>query len=187
MRHSQAQRRPRSGVSGRPRSRRRSGGLAKVDVSQSGKPKPSPSRGTGRPRFALPSNLRGSLRHLDDAQLQTLLRAVIEEAGRRGRPINVGLSSSPQSESVKASKRPPPAAARTRAKTTPISPGQEKIIRAASSLAIQSAMKRCRDRTAQQCGQPACDPARDSSARPASRPSTEMSSSNSSQCSPLPE
>lgn len=124
---------------GRIPPRRTGRGLAKVNVSQSDRAKPSPSRGTGRPRFALPSNLRGSLRHLDDAQLQTLLQAVIEEAGRRGRPINVGLSSPPQSESGEAPKRAPPAAARTRTQTTPISPGQRKIIRAAFDAGVKPA------------------------------------------------
>ncbi len=42
-------------------------------------------QGTGdRPRLALPGNLAGSLRHLDDAQLETLLRAANAEAARRG-------------------------------------------------------------------------------------------------------
>ena len=108
-------------------------------MSQSDKPKPFPSRGAGRPRFALPSDLRGSLRHLDDAQLDTLLQAVVEEAGRRGRQAGVGRSSPPHSESAQASKRAPAASARTRARTTSISPGQEKIIRAAFDAGVKPA------------------------------------------------
>ena len=37
-----------------------------------------------RGRYALPSDLPGSLRQLDDGQLESLLRAVVEEARRRG-------------------------------------------------------------------------------------------------------
>ena len=118
---------------------RRSCGLAKFGMSQAGKPKPSPSRGTGRPRFALPSELRGSLRHLDDAQLERLLRAVVEEAGRRGRPIGVGISSPPHLGSGEASKHALAAAARKRAATTPISPGQAKIIQAAFDAGVKPA------------------------------------------------
>ena len=50
------------------------------------KPRPADARGAGRPRYALPSDLAGSLRHPDDGQLNRLLRAVTEEARRRGRP-----------------------------------------------------------------------------------------------------
>ena len=108
-------------------------------MSRAGKPKPSPSRGTGRPRFALPSDLRGSLRHLDDAQLERLQRAVVEEAERRGRPIHVGLSSPPHSGSGKASGRALPAGARTKERAAPISPGQAKIIRAAFEAGVKPA------------------------------------------------
>ena len=47
-------------------------------------------RGIGQPRYALPSDLAGSLRHLDDGQLDRLMRAVAEEARRRGRPVGAG-------------------------------------------------------------------------------------------------
>ena len=40
-----------------------------------------------RPGYALPSDLEGSLRHLDDGELDRLLRAVAGEARRRGRPV----------------------------------------------------------------------------------------------------
>lgn len=54
-----------------------------------GRDKPG-STGTGgaeRRRYALPTDLSGSLGHLDDDQFDRLLQAVIEEARRRGRRI----------------------------------------------------------------------------------------------------
>lgn len=106
-------------------------------MTQSGKPKPSPSCRTERPRFALPSDLRGSLPHLDDAQLDKLLRAVVEEAARRGRPTPVGPSPPPHPGSGEPPKRAPAAAAGTRAPS--ISPGQAKIIRAAFDAGVKPA------------------------------------------------
>lgn len=108
-------------------------------MSQAGKPKPSPSCRTERPRFALPSDLRGSLLHLDDAQLDRLLRAVVEEAARRSRPTPVGRSPPPHSGSGEPPKRAPVAPAGTRARTTSISPGQAKIIRAAFEAGVKPA------------------------------------------------
>ena len=72
------------------------------------KPRPADARGAGRPRYALPSDLAGSLRHLDDGQLGRLLRAVTEEARRRGRPTLDERPPPPRSGSGKAPGRVSP-------------------------------------------------------------------------------
>lgn len=89
----------------------------------------------GRPRYVLPPDLSGSLRRLDDGQLDELLRAVVEEARRRGRPV--------------ADEGPPPArgaleksaaaGGRAKRRPLPIAPGQAKIIRAAFEAGVKPA------------------------------------------------
>ena len=49
------------------------------------RPKSGGSGRAGRPRYGLPSDLSGSLRHLDEGQLDRLHRAVVGEV-RRPRP-----------------------------------------------------------------------------------------------------
>ena len=89
-------------------------------------------RGTGnppqpagdRPRLALPGDLAGSLRHLDDTQLDTLLRAANAEAERRGRKTpRAGLPG-------------PPRAGSRKRKAAALTPGQEKIVRAALAAGV---------------------------------------------------
>lgn len=43
------------------------------------KPRSAGTGGAERRRYALPTDLSGSLGHLDDAQFERLLRAVVEE------------------------------------------------------------------------------------------------------------
>ena len=103
------------------------------------KPRPADARGTGRPRYALPSDLAGSLRHLDDGQLNRLLRAVTEEARRRGRPTEDERPPPPRSGSGKASGPLSPGGGKTKARPLPIPPGQAKVIRAALEAGVKPA------------------------------------------------
>ena len=97
---------------------------------------------TGRPRYALPSDLSGSLGHLDDSQLERLLRAVAEEARRRGLPVD-DEGSSPPPPPASARGKPtgsrPAAAAKARRRVLPIAPGQAKVIRAAFEAGVKPA------------------------------------------------
>ena len=95
------------------------------------------SRGEGPPRYALPSDLAGSLRHLDDRQLDRLLGAVTEEVQRRGRPTDNDLASAGHSGTKKASGRVPPSGAKARERSFPVPPGQEKVIRAAFEAGVK--------------------------------------------------
>ena len=97
------------------------------------------SGGAGRPRYVLPSDLSGSLRHLDDDQLDRLLRAVAEEARRRGRPADDEASVPPRSGSGKTPAAAPPVGGKTRARLRPIPPGQAKVIRAAFEAGVKPA------------------------------------------------
>ena len=93
-----------------------------------------PPRATGeRPRLALPGNLAGSLRHLDDAQLETLLSVANAEAVRRGwKTPRVDLRG-PRPDATGAWPR---ASARNRTESTALTPGQEKIVRAALAAGV---------------------------------------------------
>ena len=56
----------------------------------------APSSGDATQRYVLPSDLSASLRHLDDMQLDTLLRAAAVEARRHGPPAGAGDDGSGQ-------------------------------------------------------------------------------------------
>ena len=71
--------------------------------------------------LALPADLDRSLRHLDDANLDRLVEAAIAEARRRGR--QAGKTSG----------------GRGRAKPSPVTPGQEKLILAAFEAGLKPA------------------------------------------------
>ena len=71
--------------------------------------------------YALPADLDGALRHLDDAQLDRLRDAVLAEAGRRGRPDG------------KTPER------RTRRRPAPVTPGQERLVLAAFQSGLKPA------------------------------------------------
>ena len=91
-----------------------------------------PPHGIGdRARLALPGDLAGSLRHLDDDQLETLLRAVNAEAARRGWKSPRADHGSPRRDPAAA----PRASARKRSESA-LTPGQEKIVRAALAAGI---------------------------------------------------
>ena len=93
-----------------------------------------PPQGIGdRPRFALPGDLAGSLRHLEDDQLKTLLHAANAEAERRGwKTGRTDAPRVPQETSATA------AGGRARKPTgsRPLTPGQEKIVRAALAAGV---------------------------------------------------
>ena len=93
-------------------------------------------RGVGQPRYALPSDLAGSLRHLDDGQLDRLMRAVAEEARRRGRPVDAGGVCPPAPAPDKASGLPA-AGGKAKKRAASIPPGQEKVIRAAFEAGVK--------------------------------------------------
>jgi hypothetical protein len=56
-----------------------------------------------RQRFLLPQDLAGSLKHLDDSEIDRLLAAVTTEAERRGRLLRVAASKTPPSEDARTS------------------------------------------------------------------------------------
>lgn len=93
-----------------------------------------PPQATGdRPRLALPGNLAGSLRHLDDDQLETLLRAVNAEAERRGwKSPRADLRGRRRDVTGKS----PRASALKRTESRPLTAGQEKIVRAALAAGV---------------------------------------------------
>ena len=95
------------------------------------------ARSSGRTRYALPSNLPGSLRHLDDAQLDGLLRAVVDEARRRGRPVGGEQAPAPASGPEKPA--PATAVAKTRRRPVPLAPGQARLVRAAFEAGVKPA------------------------------------------------
>ena len=103
------------------------------------KPEAGAARGARRQRYALPSDLSGSLRHLDDAQFDRLLRAVAEEARRRDRPVADENSSPPQSSSGDFPGRVAAAGGGTKKRVLPIAPGQAKVIQAAFEAGVKPA------------------------------------------------
>ena len=108
---------------------RRPGGTART---RSGK-EPSAGAGEPRPRFVLPGNLPRSLRHLEDGQLEDLLRAATAEARRRG--WEAAAAPARQPERGKSSGRLSKAAAGGQA--PPVSPGLERVVRAALEAGVK--------------------------------------------------
>ena len=93
-----------------------------------------PPKVTGdRPRLALPGDLAGSLRHLDNAQLDALLRAATAEAERRGWKTKRADRGGQRRDAAGAAPR---GSARKRAESRPLTPGQEKIVRAALAAGV---------------------------------------------------
>ena len=95
------------------------------------------ARNSGRTRYTLPSNLPDSLRHLDDFQLDELLRAVVKEAGRRGRPL--GGEHAPPPASAPKKPAAATAVAKTRRRPVPLAPGQARLVRAAFEAGVKPA------------------------------------------------
>lgn len=94
-------------------------------------------RCVGQPHYALPSDLSGSLRHLDDGQLDRLMRAVAEEVRRRGRPVDAGGVCPPAPVPGKAAGLPAAAGGKAKKRAGSIPPGQEKVIRAAFEAGVK--------------------------------------------------
>jgi len=92
-----------------------------------------------RTRFVLPSDLPGSLRHLDNAQLDGLLRAVVEEARRRGRPVGGEHAPPPASGSEKPPSPAPAAGGKAKRRLQPLAPGQARLVRAAFEAGVKPA------------------------------------------------
>ncbi len=88
------------------------------------------------PRFVLPADLRGALSGLKDAQLEEVLRAAKDEARRRGWKTGeagarsqVGAKASPVRPGSKAAGEGAP----------PLTPGQERVVRAALEAGVRPA------------------------------------------------
>ena len=81
----------------------------------------------------MPGNLAGSRRHLEDDQLETLLRAANAEAERRGWKTARADPRCPRRDVTGTSPR---ASTRERAVSRPLAPGQEKIVRAALAAGV---------------------------------------------------
>lgn len=101
------------------------------------RPEKGGGRAAGGPRYALPSNLPGSLRRLDDGQLDKLLQAVVEEARRRGRPLGSEPGASPSSGSAKQPGQAPAGVGKAKRRPLPVPPGQERLIRAAFEAGVK--------------------------------------------------
>ena len=97
------------------------------------------ARKAERPRYVLPSDLAGSLRHLDDDQLDRLLRAAIEEARRRRCPVDDAETTPLPAASGKAPGSGRAAKFGAKKRTLPIAPSQEKVIRAAFEAGVKPA------------------------------------------------
>ena len=111
-----------------------------VEMTEEGKgPRRAGPDGAGQPRYALPSDLSGSLRRLDNGQLDRLLRAVLDEARRRGRSIGDDGSGAPASRSGKALGPGAAAGGKAKKRTGPVPPGQAKVIRAAFEAGVKPA------------------------------------------------
>lgn len=93
----------------------------------------------GQTRYALPSNLPAALRHLDDAQLDGLLRAAVEEARRRGRPLGGEQVPPPASRAQKPSGPAPAADGKSKRRPLPLAPGQARLVRAAFEAGVKPA------------------------------------------------
>ena len=105
-------------------------------VSGGDSPGSGAPRTAKRSRYALPSDLPGSLRHLDDAQIDGLLRAVVDEARRRGRPVSGERVPSPASGPEK----PPPATSgKSKRRPLLLAPGQARLVRAAFEAGVKPA------------------------------------------------
>ncbi|MCY4550791.1 MAG: hypothetical protein OXC28_20705 [Defluviicoccus sp.] len=106
-------------------------------MTGSGRPRrsgdPLPRGIQDRPRLALPGNLAVSLRHLEDDQLDALLRAANAEAERRGWKVPRADPRGPRRDAAGAAPR---ASARQPTKSRPLTPGQEKIVRAALAAGV---------------------------------------------------
>ena len=104
------------------REARSGGGTGKRGGSRPGDDASEGSAGGHRPvALALPADLDRSLRHLDDAALDRLVEAATAEARRRGR--QAGKTSG----------------GRGRARSAPVTPGQEKLILAAFEAGLKPA------------------------------------------------
>lgn len=94
----------------------------------SGRDEQAPAEGTRG--LALPADLDRALRYLDDAELNRLQQAVSAEARRRGQPAEGDAPESEREDRKTASGATRPAPARKR-QPVPVTPGQERLIRAA--------------------------------------------------------
>ena len=91
--------------------------------------RPSPADGTRG--LALPADLDRALRYLDDAELERLQQAVSAEARRRGQQPAEGDAPDSGQEDKKTPGRATRAASAQKRQPVPVTPGQERLIRAA--------------------------------------------------------
>ena len=99
--------------------------------------KPELPRGAGKARYALPDDLAGSLRYLDEGQLDRLLRAVIDEARRRERLGNDEQPSAARAESKDAAVRKRAARVKATERPAPVSAGMARVIQAAYDAGVK--------------------------------------------------
>ena len=103
-------------------------------ASQRAGDRPSPADGTRG--LVLPADLDRALRYLDDAELDRLQQAVSAEARRRGQqPAEGDASDSGREVRKTAGRATRPASARKR-EPVPVTPGQERLIRAAHEAGL---------------------------------------------------
>ena len=100
-------------------------------------PDAAAQRAGGRPSptdairgLALPAQLDRALRYLDDTELDRLQQAVSAEARRRGQPAEGGAPESGREDKKTPGRATRPASAMKR-EPVPVTPGQERLIRAA--------------------------------------------------------
>ena len=85
------------------------------------------------PRLLLPGDLPRSLRHLDDGQLEELLRAAGAEARRRG------LKAAGADIRQPGGRKPAGGATAKRGEPAPLRPGLERVVRAALEAGVKPA------------------------------------------------
>ena len=96
--------------------------------------RPSPADGTRG--LALPADLDRALRYLDDAELDRLQQAVSTEARRRGRLPPEGDAPDSGREVRKTAGRATRTASARKRQPVPVTPGQERLIRAAHEAGL---------------------------------------------------
>ena len=98
---------------------------------------PNASRDDRPRRHGLPLNPASGLRHLDDGQLDRLLRAAIDEMRRRGRSAGDVPNPGPVANNRGCGR--PSSVSGPKSRPAPVPPGQEKIIRAAFEADVKPA------------------------------------------------
>ena len=102
-------------------------------------PDSSLDRSAKLPNLALPADLGRSLRLLDDAGLDRLMKAVIEEAGRRGLDTPDGSPGAGRGAKEPGPAKTPRTEAGASDRPVAVTPGQERLILAAFEAGLKPA------------------------------------------------